>query len=339
MAIDRPNGETLAAGVVGVGSMGRNHARIYAELQSVDLVGVADVDAERARSVADEHATAALPREELLDAADVVSVVVPTQYHYDVVSECLDAGVDVLVEKPFVQDPERGRELIRRARDADAVLQVGHVERFNPAAQTMLDLRQDLDIEAVTARRLGPPLDRDIDDSVVSDLMIHDLDIVTTLLDDVSSVAVASASDGQYATATLRFESGVVARLTASRVTQQRVRELDVTAADRHVTVDYLTQDVEIHRQSFPQFVTDDHDLRYRHEGVIERPLVESTEPLKAELASFVEAVWTDSEPAVTPEDGLRAVELVHTIDELARESEAEGSVASTNDITTQTTR
>ena len=333
MGTEGTPGEDLAAGVVGVGHMGRNHARIYAELPAVDLVGVADVDEDRARSVAGEHGTAALPRDDLLDAADAVSVVVPTEHHYDVVSECLAADVDVLVEKPFVADPERGRELVRRARDADAVLQVGHVERFNPAARTLFDLRGDLDVTAVTARRLGPPLDRAVTDGVVSDLMIHDVDVLLTLLGDVTSVAVAGAREGQYATATLRFESGVVGRLTASRVTQQRVRELDVTAADCHVTVDYLTQDVEIHRQSFPQFVTEDHDLRYRHEGVVERPLVESTEPLKAELSSFVEAVRTGTDPVVTPEEGLRAVVLVQTIEELARESEADESIATTGDV------
>ncbi|WP_435361996.1 Gfo/Idh/MocA family oxidoreductase [Haloarchaeobius sp. DFWS5] len=319
----------LDAGVIGVGSMGSNHARIYAELYEVDLVGVADVDEQQARKVAAEHNTETMPRAELLEAVDIVSVAVPTRFHDEIVRECIDAGVHVLVEKPFVRNVECGRELGRLADREDLVLQVGHIERFNPATQVGLEIMPDLDVTALTTHRLGPPVDRDSNDDVVLDLMIHDIDIVLALVgnDPVASVSASGAANGEYVIATVEFESGIVADLTASRVTQQKVRDLAITATECRVAVDYLTQDVEIHRNSMPEFVTDEQTFKYRHEGVIERPIVENTEPLKAELSSFVEAVVTGTEPKVTAADGVRAIELARRIKALARTNEKRAAV------------
>ncbi|WP_336035070.1 Gfo/Idh/MocA family oxidoreductase [Halobacterium yunchengense] len=305
----------LRAGVVGVGSMGRNHARVYRELAATELVGVADADAAAADRVAAEYDTAACETAELLARADVVSVAVPTPAHADVVADCIDAGVHVLVEKPFVADPERGRELAAAADRAGVAIQVGHVERFNPAVRTLSTIVPDLDVVAVTAERLGPPADRDIKASVVYDLMIHDLDVVCAVLEDTpASVSATGTADGEYATATCGFDGGVVASLTASRVTQQKVRRLAVTAEQCRVTLDFLDQSVEIHRSSAPEYVAADGDLRHRVESVVERPLVEHAEPLKRELAAFAEAVRDGTEPLVTAEDGVRAVELASRV-------------------------
>ena len=307
---------TVRTGVVGVGSMGENHARVYAELPGVELIGVCDADADRAAAVAAEYGTEALSADELRRRADAVSVAVPTAYHAPVVRRCIDAGVDVLVEKPFVDDAETGRELARRARDAGVTLQVGHVERFNPAVTALSDILPGLDVIAVSARRLGPPVARDISDGVVSDLMIHDLDVVRSLIDaDVTDVSAVAPDRGDHVTATLSFANGTVADLTASRVTQRKVRRLDVVAAECLVTVDYLDQSVEIHRSSVPEYVREDGDLRYRHEGVVERPLIDSREPLKCELESFVAAASGDEPPRVSPDDALAALELVWDIE------------------------
>ncbi len=306
---------TVRTGVVGVGSMGENHARVYAELPGVELVGVADADADRAAAVAAEYGTEAVPEDELRRRADAVSVAVPTAYHAPVVRRCIDAGVDVLVEKPFVDDAETGRELARRAREAGVTLQVGHVERFNPAVTALSDILPGLDVIAVSARRLGPPVARDISDGVVSDLMIHDLDVVRSLVDSEVTDVSAVAPDADHATATLSFADGTVADLTASRVTQRKVRRLDVVAAECLVTVDYLDQSVEIHRSSVPEYVREDGDLRYRHEGVVERPLIDSREPLKCELESFVAVASGDESPRVPPEDALAVLELVWDIE------------------------
>jgi predicted dehydrogenase len=328
--------ETKRVGVIGVGSMGQNHARVYRSLPDVELVGVYDADMSRAATIAEEYDTEALELGDLLDAVDAVSIAVPTQYHYDAARECIDAGVHVLVEKPFVEDPADGRALVDFAADRDVVLQVGHIERFNPAVRTLMEIVEDLDIIAVTTERLGPPLDREIEDSAVMDLMIHDLDIVLALVDDdlVSADAVG-AREARYAAATLQFASGVVAELTASRVTQEKVRRLTISAEEARVKVDYIDQTIEIHRQSAPEYVKGDGDVRYRHENVVERVTVDRGEPLRNELTAFVEAARTGAEPVVSGEDGLRVLELTRRLDELASGTASRGDDADSLDAGT----
>ena len=311
--------ETVRAGVIGVGAMGQNHARVYRELPETEFAGVFDADADRARETATEYGTEFLPMDELLTTVDVVSVAVPTEYHYETVRECIDADVHVLVEKPFVEEPENGRRLIEFADERGVTLQVGHIERFNPAIRKLADIAEDLDVIAVDARRLGPPVDREIEDSAVMDLMIHDIDIVTALVDDeVVNVDATGTEDVAYAAATFEFESGVVGQLTASRVTQEKERQLSLSAENCRVKVDFIDQTIEIHRQSAPEYVEENGDITYRHENVVERVSVEKGEPLKNELSAFVEAVTTDSEPVVTGEEGLRALRLTRLVDELA---------------------
>ncbi len=298
--------------------MGQNHVRVYRDLPGVALEGVYDADPARAEEIATEYGTEAYELDDLLDRIDLVSIAVPTQYHYDAARECIDAGVHVLVEKPFVEDPKDGQTLIEFANERDVTLQVGHVERFNPAVVTLMELVDDLDIIAITAERLGPPLEREIDDTAVMDLMIHDVDIVLAIVgDEVTDVSAVGARGGSYAAANLRFGSGVVAELTASRVTQEKVRKLTISAADSRVKVDYIGQTIEIHRQSVPEYVKDNGDVRYRHESVVEQLMVDRGEPLKKELASFVEAIRTGSDPVVSGEDGLRALEMTRRLDEL----------------------
>ena len=315
--MSRTVSEPIRAGVVGVGSMGENHARVYDQLSGVELACVTDRDDEIARRVAEEYGTDAVAFETVLDRCDVVTVAVPTGAHYDVVSECLDAGVHVLVEKPIAETPEQGRALAERADDEGLVLQVGHIERFNPAVQTVTDLLEDLEVISLTAERLGPPIDRTAPGNVVFDLMVHDVDVVGALLEDrPDSITAMGAADGRYATATMEYDD-VVASLTASRVTQKKVRTLTVTARECLVEVDYLEQSVLIHRDSYPEYLTDDGQRRYRYESVVERPRVDNGEPLRHELEAFLEAVRTGSEPAVTAEDGIEALETVETIDSM----------------------
>lgn len=303
----------IRAGVVGVGSMGAHHARVYDELEGVSLAGVVDEDADRAASVAADTGTTVRGLDGLLAAVDVASVAVPTPNHHAVATECLKAGVHTLVEKPLVTDVERGEDLAALADERGLVLTAGHVERFNPAVETLGQLLPDLDVLAFEARRLGPPLpdDRGGGD-VVLDLMIHDIDVIASLVDGpVETVGAAAIPDRSHVTATLRYDSGPVASLIASRATHRKVRCLNVVATDRLVTVDYLDQSVEIYRRSVPAFVTDSEGLRYRHEQVVERPIVGNREPLVGELTAFVEAVRGERPPAVTPAEALAAVATV----------------------------
>jgi len=324
------NDSPTEAAVVGVGSMGRHHARVYSELPDVNLVGVYDVDEDAAREVAADHGTRALPLEELLTAADVASVAVPTPYHAEIAEQCIDHGVDVLVEKPFVDDVETGRALLDRAEKAGVTVQVGHVERFNPAVRALADIVADLDVIAVDARRLGPPPEgRAVDESAVLDLMIHDIDVVLAMLDaDVADVSANGAKSNQYASANVRFDDGTLASFTASRVTQQRVRTLSITAESCRVNVDYIDRSVEIHRHSLPEYIEDNGDVRYRHESIVERPTVETGEPLKNELESFVAAARGDRDPVVSGEDGLRVLEVARRIDRVAGREAPEAEVS-----------
>ncbi|WP_394741800.1 Gfo/Idh/MocA family oxidoreductase [Natronococcus roseus] len=311
MTAERP----LAVGVIGVGTMGQHHARVYDDLEGATLVGVFDVDAERARTVAERHGTVAVGLEALLERVDAVSVAVPTAHHHSVATTCLEAGVPILVEKPVVADPETGQELLARADAADVPVQVGHVERFNPAVETLAEIVGGLSVVALTARRLGPPPARRIEDSAVLDLMIHDIDVVLALLgEEPVDVTGCGAAGNRHAGALLEFPEAM-ASLTASRLTQRKVRTLEITAEECLVAVDYLEQSIEIHRRSVPEYVERAEGVRFRHESLIERVRVPNDEPLRNELASFLEVVRTGSTPEVTIDDGLAALEIARRIE------------------------
>ena len=309
---------TVRVGVLGVGSMGRHHARVYAESPNAELVGVSDADEGNAAEVAREYDTEALSTEDLLDAVDAVSVAVPSRYHLPVAMEALEAGVHTLVEKPLATTTADAEALVDAAAAAGVILQVGHIERFNPAVRTVSEFVEDLDLIAVDARRLGPPVEngRDVGDGVVLDLMIHDLDVLLSLVDSpVADVSAAGSPDDQYVAATVGFENDVVGSLTASRVTQRKVRELTLTATDCIVTVDYIDRSVRIHRRTRPEFLVNDGDLRYRSEQVVERPTVDNGEPLKKELESFLAAVQNGTDPIVSGEDGVAALALAKRVE------------------------
>ena len=308
--------DAVAAGVIGVGSMGTNHARVYSELRGVELIGVADVDSDRAAAVAADFGTESYTIDELLERVDVVSIAVPTSYHASVTRACIEAGVHVLVEKPFVDDVRDGEELAALAKWHGVTLQVGHIERFNPAVRALDKFLDGAEPIAITANRLGPPLNRDVSDGVIMDLMIHDIDVVLSLVDaEITDLSATSTADDQYATAQLTFDNGVVATLTASRVTQQKTRTLDITARDRLVRVDYLNQSVQIFRQSRPDYLRENGNIRYRHEVLMEQPMIEAGEPLKHELQAFVDAAMNGGPVVVTPDDGLRAISVAQRIE------------------------
>lgn len=312
--------DPIQAGVIGVGSMGQHHARVYERLDTVNLVGVADADAEKASEIAEEYDTRPVDVDDLVADADAVSIAVPTPYHYEMAMTCIEHGVHVLIEKPIAASKSEGEELIDAAEANDVFIQVGHIERFNPAVTAINKIVNHDDIVAVHAERLGPPPEREIHDNAIIDLMIHDADIVLSLAgDDPVSIQSAGTQDGKYATATLKFESGIVATLTASRLTQKKIRKLQITTEENFIELDYIDQAINIHRRSVPEFVKRDSGVQYRHESVIERPQIDNGEPLKAEISGFIESVRDGTRPIVSGSDGLRAFELVTEIDEKTR--------------------
>lgn len=312
---------SINAGVVGVGTMGRHHARVYAELPDTTLVGVSDRDETRAAAIADEYGTTTRSPDTLFERTDVVSIAVPTRFHAPVAEAAIDAGNSVLVEKPFVHDPDVGVKLCERAEEAGVTLQVGHIERFNPVVTMLEQILVDEDVISLDARRLGPPVDRNPADGVVLDLMIHDIDVMLALVDSpVADVAATGAADGQRVSAHIEFESGVYGTLSASRVTQKKVRDVSVTTEDSYIESDYNDQQIEIHRHSLPEFVDHDGDVRFRYENIIERPMIENKEPLKAELSSFVASHREGTAPEVSGREALRALRVARRIDARAAE-------------------
>lgn len=311
--------DPIPVGVIGVGSMGRHHARVYEELPGAELVGVHDADAATAREIADTYAVEVLSRDELLAAVEAVSVAVPTPYHLETARACVEAEVAALIEKPVVGDLDDAVAMRSLDRSSAAPLQVGHIERFNPAISTLTDIVADLDVLSIRAERLGPPPERAIADSAAFDLMTHDLDIVRSLLgQDPDRVEAVGVDENRHVTALLEFPCGIVTSLTASRKTQRKVRTLEVTAESCFIEVDYIDQSIDIHRHSVPEYIEEDGNIRYRHESVVERPHVPNGEPLRFELEAFLDAVSNGTEPAVTIDDGLRVIELAEEIEQAA---------------------
>ncbi|THE64431.1 gfo/Idh/MocA family oxidoreductase [Salinadaptatus halalkaliphilus] len=311
--------ETLPidVGVIGVGSMGQHHARVYNNLPSANLVGICDYDQALAEEVADEYSTEAMGLGELLDSVDAASIVVPTVHHYDLAVQCLETDIGIMIEKPVVDELQVGYKLLEKAKESKEVVQVGHVERFNPAIVALQEFLDELTVIDITSRRLGPPPNRDIADSAVIDLMIHDIDIVLMLLDEMpSSIQSVGVYGNRHATGLLEFDSGVMASLTASRLTQQTARTLDITAEECLVKLDYNDQSIDIHRSSMPEYLEEQGRALFREMTVIEQPQIYGEEPLARELESFLEVVASDGEPAVTVSDGLHALEVAQKIDE-----------------------
>jgi predicted dehydrogenase len=296
--------------VVGVGALGQHHARVYASLPSATLVGVCDKDEARAGDVARTHGVAVLHGlDEVIAAADAVSVAVPTGVHHPVARRLLEAGKDVLLEKPMTVTLEEADDLIALATSKGAVLQIGHIERFNPA--TVLLLAEARGPRFIEAHRLGSFSPRSLDIDVVLDLMIHDLDIVLAL--DGSEVVQVDAvgvpvltSKVDIASARLRFRSGLIANLTASRVSTEKVRKFRVFAPRTYISADFAAKETQVSR------LTD--RGTGRPEIVVERTSSPDQEPLRLQLEAFLRVVGERGAPVVSAADGRRALALAHVV-------------------------
>jgi predicted dehydrogenase len=296
--------------VVGVGALGQHHARVYASLEQAELVGVYDTDEGRASEVAARHGARSFSDvDALLESADAVSVAVPTESHHSVSMRALAAECDVLVEKPIAVTRLEGEELIAKAALGGRILQVGHIERFNPATDVLRsEVRSPRFIEV---HRLGAFSPRSLDIDVVLDLMIHDLDIVLHLdgseavqVDAVGVPVLTPKVD--IANARLRFESGLIANITASRVSADRVRKFRVFSPHKYISVDFAAREAQIHALEMGK--------SGRPELRSSRTAAPEQEPLRRQLEAFLAAVRDRSRPLVSGEDGLRALTLAHRI-------------------------
>ncbi len=291
----------LRVGVVGVGHIGSNHARIYAELPRAEFVAIFDIDSARAAEIAAKHKVkAAGSLNEFAEMVDAASVATPTSAHFSVARDLLARSKHLLIEKPITENTADARELAQCAAEKRLVLQVGHVERFNPVLSA---LEQRLTHPRfIEAHRLSPYPNRSTEIGVVLDLMIHDLEIILHLVnstvENIDAVGVPVLSRGEdIANARLRFASGCIANITSSRISPERMRKIRVFQEDAYLSLDYQGQSGEIYR---------------RINGRITRDpvAIEKEEPLRQQLASFVECALTGGAPKVSGSHAAAALEL-----------------------------
>jgi predicted dehydrogenase len=302
--------ETVRGGVIGTGAHGRHHARVWSEVEGATLVGVHDLDRARAEEVAARHGCRVFDdAASLLAATDAVSIATPTVTHHAIARQAIEAGRDVLVEKPMTATLVEADDLVALAHARGAVLQAGHIERFNPATDVLLAAGRGA--RFVEVHRLGSFSARSLDVDVVLDLMIHDLDIVMALdgsepvqIEAVGVPVLTPRVD--IANARLRFASGLIANLTASRVSIEKVRKFRVFAPRTYVSVDFAAREAQVYRLEA--------DESGRPRIASERRAAPDQEPLRRQVEAFVVAVRNRSAPVVGGSDGRRALALAHAI-------------------------
>jgi predicted dehydrogenase len=301
---------SLRVAVIGVGYLGRHHARILSTLPGVELTAVVDTNRPRAEEIAASHGTRALTDFcDVVGHVDAVTIAVPTERHSDITIACLAAGLPVLVEKPMARSLDEADAMIAAARRAGLALAVGHTERFNPAVATARPLLTDP--RFIEVHRLGTFPERSLDIDVVFDLMIHDLDVVLSLVksevESIDAVGVPVLTGRvDIANARVRFANGCIVNLTASRISRDRVRKIRFFQPAAYLSIDYAAQKVELWR-----LVRNDAALPSIQGGDVD---VANEEPLRRELADFVDAVVSRRAPAVTGEEGRKALALAQQI-------------------------
>ncbi len=305
----------LKTAVVGVGYLGKFHAQKYAQLADSELVAVCDSNTEVAQAIADEHGVEVYTDyNDLIGKVDAVSIVVPTQKHYEVAKVFLDNGVHVLLEKPITSTVEQAQELVQIADRNKLVFQIGHLERFNPAVMALDDVLKEA--QFIESHRIAPFNPRGADVNVILDLMIHDIDII---LDFVRSPVKSIQANGvpvlsndiDVANARIQFENGCVANVTASRVSMKSERKMRIFQPDAYITIDFQNKKLGVHRKGkgemFPGIAEIDSLEREFEQG----------DALLAESAAFIKSINEQSRPVVSGEDGMRALETAFEITRL----------------------
>jgi predicted dehydrogenase len=301
---------SVRVGVIGVGYLGQHHARIFSGLDGVELTGVADADITKAREIAKKYGCRAFEKySDLFETCDALSIVTPTTTHHAIAMDCLNAGKDLFIEKPITERLDEARDIIGTADKNGLILQVGHLERYNPAIIAARDM-----INApkfIEAERLSPFLGRGTDVDVTLDLMIHDIDIVLSMVDSkVKDIRATGDSimTGRIdvAKAWLEFENGCKALITASRLATEKTRKLRIHQEDSYISIDYQSQEV---RRYFKQ----GSDISFD----VVKP--ENREPLKEELRDFISCVQNRKKPMVCGKEATDALEIVLKINEMLK--------------------
>ncbi|MGI6216185.1 MAG: Gfo/Idh/MocA family oxidoreductase [Coriobacteriales bacterium] len=312
--------KTLRVGVVGCGNMGRNHVRVLSTMQEFELVGCYDTDAEVARKIAGQYEVKAFDTmEHLFSEVDVVHIVVPSFLHKELAVQAAQAGCHVLVEKPIALTLSDAQVIIDACKKAGVRLCVGHVERFNPAITTLKKVLEPEHVIAAEFHRLSPFFGRVSDTSVVQDLMIHDIDIMNAFASSPIKRIVAQGRKLRtdkldYCQALVTFEDGTNVGLTASRVTEAKIRNARVTCSHAYVSVDYVSRSLAISRKT--NFTLDvGYEAEYRQENIVEKVVVPNIEPLRAEFSHFAHCINTGEAVATSGEMGKKALEICEEIE------------------------
>jgi predicted dehydrogenase len=318
--------EKVKVGIIGVGNMGYNHVRVYNELISdVELIGVYDVAPCKAKDIAGKFNVKAFDTiETLTDSVQAVSIATPTSLHLEHGLVASKAGVHALIEKPIAVSYVEAKQLADSFQENNLVLQIGHIERYNPAIVELKKILQSETIHAINFRRLSS--DRRIyDTDIIHDLMIHDIDLMNWLVESpVKTIHAEGLIDVlgndsiDYTESLLKFENGVVAGLVASRITEDKIRTITVHTANSYIMVDCVSRSVQISRKT--DYKLDiGHDITYRQENILEKVIVPQYEPLKAQLSDFIRCVKTGAEPMVNGSAGLEAVRIADEITRLVK--------------------
>ena len=345
------NSGKLKIAVIGVGHLGKEHARIYSDMPDVSLVGIVDISKKKGEEAAQRYNTKYYSSyKEILDKVNAASVAVPTKSHYEITKELLKNGIPVLVEKPMTGTLSEAEELIRLSKSNNTVLQPGYVERFNPAIQAIQKL--DVSLKFIECHRLSPFTFRSADIGVVLDLMIHDIDIILYLskskIKKIDAVGVNVISNKEdIANARIQFENGCVANITASRVSFEPMRKIRLFSEDSYISLDYQKQEAMIYKKS-PKLTLKSINVEDRDVSTIkdlksfvfgdllkiERIKMDNQEPLKKEIESFVNCIKNGKNPVVSGEEGVEAIKTANIIKdeikknlELARVDISEGIV------------
>ncbi|MFA7288946.1 MAG: Gfo/Idh/MocA family oxidoreductase [Melioribacteraceae bacterium] len=316
----------IKVGVIGTGHLGKFHVKLLSELENVQFVGVHDIDEKKGKEISEEFNTVFFPNlDDLLNNVNAVSVVTTTSSHYEIVKKVFEKNIHVFVEKPITSKISDAEELVKLASSKNLVFQVGHIERFNPALLA-LD-KFNLNPTFIQTDRLAQFNPRGTDVAVVLDLMIHDIDIILSLVkSDVKSISasgVAVVSDSiDIANARLEFENGAVANVTASRISQKKMRKMRMFQKDSYISVDFQSGVSEVFRLITPEEVNSGHFMTFGEMGVgdkkrfvvYEQPEIVEVNALKHELGLFVNAVQDGTQPVVSGNDGLKALIVAEEI-------------------------
>jgi predicted dehydrogenase len=325
LKMSRSQLQPIRIGVIGVGNMGQHHTRVLSLLKDIELIGVSDINVERGLDTASKYRVRFFENYlDLLPYVDAVCIAVPTKLHFQVGMDCLNAGIHTLIEKPIAASIAEAESLVNAAAESHCILQVGHIERFNPAFQELSKVLKTEELLALEAHRMSPCADRANDVSVVLDLMIHDIDL---LLEVVAAPVVKLTASGSrasnsgyldYVTTTLGFSNGIVATLTASKVTHRKIRRLAAHCKNSLTEADFLNNEILIHRQTTANYSVDYGQVLYRQDGLIEKVYTSNIEPLHAELEHFVNCVRGGDRPSVGGEQALKALRLASLIEQMA---------------------